>query len=143
MTIDNRDEGGRRFRVPIRIPPAWKIKAIAQFKLHQKEKQTTVKSDSGSSNFMSSRRQHNKGASVERTPAVVLINNRYDVPVPDGAKQGLHDLSLKCKEIRNELCAMNNARTSLLWLLRKSTDLEIQRNHSESYIASLRSREQS
>lgn len=66
--------------------------------------------------------------SIEPTKEAKL-ETEYDPSTVEDVEKKLEQLYAKGQEIKHEMQALDNVRTSLLWLLKKTTTLETQRNH--------------
>jgi hypothetical protein len=57
-----------------------------------------------------------------------------NTPEYEDGQAKLEQLYLKGQELRAELHSLNSVRSSLLWLLKKSNTLELQRNHTNPHV---------
>lgn len=93
------------FRVPLTVPSAWKMNVIARYKL-------------SSSSKKNSRQQSN-----------LIGQERQKKPRREVDLHNLQELYERGQEIRQKIHEINSVRHSLLWMLKKATQYELQQNH--------------
>ncbi len=98
----------RSFRVPISIPTASKVAAVAAYKRR-------------CGRAMAEAQQREAPAPPQTIAA--------GTPEHEEAVAKLEALYTKGQEVRQELQSLNGVRCSLMWLLKKSAALETLRNH--------------
>lgn len=117
----------RAFRVPIAIPTEKKIKTVAGYKKRLLALSTGNHKFDNSCGITNSNDPLPGGSSA---PSTVL---RENTPEYEEAEKNLEQLYAKGQNLRKELQSLNSVRFSLLWLLKKATTLETQRNHQGSH----------
>jgi FtsZ-binding cell division protein ZapB len=121
------------FRIPINIPTQNKLDAIAKFKQQQKEGErllaTVCDSDlAAKSNMEDDLMSHTmKEDKIEeiRMKKNCITENCTDL------QREQEDLRLSSNQIKNEIASLNDVQGDLLWILKKASQFEIQRNHSQ------------
>lgn len=125
FTMKDKVTAPRSFRVPITIPLEKKVRAVANYKKRMQTKELAQsfgnKSSSSSSSLSDS----------STKPYMTLMEN---TPEYEDGQAKLEQLYLKGQELRAELHSLNSVRSSLLWLLKKSNTLELQRNHTNPHV---------
>jgi len=110
-----------KFKVPVVMAPSWKIKAIAQFKVQQAAK--SMKNVSGEKNQIK----------LENEPSVQAVRPFSQIKIRDedeNIRREIDGLNKNSLIIRKEMQALSSIRVNLLWMLRKATLHETQRNHN-------------
>lgn len=121
------------FRVPINIPTQNKLDAIIKFKQQKKEADrllaTICDSDlaakSNVENVSMSVRMKEEKIEEIRVKIISLTETNSDL------QREQENLHLSNKQIKNEIASLNDIQGDLLWLLKKASQFEIQRNHSQ------------
>jgi len=113
----------RSFRVPVAIPLEKKVRAVAEIRRRQKAKESTIAIGNHVKQSTSS---------LESTKPYMTLTEH--TPEYEDGQAKLEQLYLKGQELRAELHSLNSVRSSLLWLLKKSNTLELQRNHTNPYV---------
>ena len=106
------------FRVPIRQPEKWKVESIAAFKKRQIEKNRLAENGANSSRKLD--QKNISESATKRSPASI----QRSAMAIEHIKRELEILHSNSMVIRNKMQALNAVRTSLLWLLKKSSALE-------------------
>ena len=129
--------GGASFTVPVPTPTAAKIKAVAHYKRQQLAKRAREAQEGGES--------LDEGAGVGAGAVdggdgqkLVLLAPSIGVVVPANKMHAVSDESIyrdlqgfdrNLKLLKREMNALTNVRVSLLWLLKKTTELETSINN--------------
>ena len=123
----------RTFRVPVPLPSNHKIQAVASYK-RQKYKcnANKVNRNTKEQNVLTSTTAtvsvattSSDAITTTSSPSLLAENTQeYE----ESQKQ-LEQLYTKGQELRQELQSLHGVRCSLLWLLKKATTLETQKNH--------------
>ena len=140
----------RSFRVPIAIPHEQKIKIVAAYKKRQIALSTNNHTfdnklyndhqQQNSANNINSNTDTNVNANIasisppieqQKQPNINIL--RENTPLYDENQHKLEQMYVKGQSLRQELQSLNSVRFSLLWLLKKATTLETQRNHKSSH----------
>jgi FtsZ-binding cell division protein ZapB len=121
------------FRIPLNIPTQKKLDAIAKFKQQKKEgerlRATICDSDLAAEsnmedNLMSYTIKKDKIKEI-RMKKNCITENCTDLQTEQ------EDLRLRSNQIKNEIASLNDVQGDLLWILKKASQFEIQRNHSQ------------
>jgi FtsZ-binding cell division protein ZapB len=120
------------FRIPVNIPTQNKLDAIAKFKQQQKQAErlraTISDVDLTASNVenvsMSNTMKEEKVEEI-REKKNNIIENCSDL------QREQESLRVSSNQIKNEIASLNDAQGDLLWILKKASKFEIQRNHSQ------------
>mmetsp|Transcript_27877 Transcript_27877/g.28146 ORF Transcript_27877/g.28146 Transcript_27877/m.28146 type:complete len:104 (+) Transcript_27877:162-473(+) len=92
------------FRVPLTAPSPWKISVVSRYKMTMAKKKPRELMDDGN-------------------------RDRDKKPRRDMDLHSLLELYERGREIRQKIHEINSVRHSLLWMLKKSTQYELQQNH--------------
>lgn len=121
------------FRIPINIPTQNKLDAIAKFKQQKLEgerlRATMCDSDlAAKSNIeddvMSYTMKEDKIEEI-RMKKNNIAENSTDL------QREQEDLRLSSNQIKKEIASLNDVQGDLLWILKKASQFEIQKNHSQ------------
>jgi FtsZ-binding cell division protein ZapB len=121
------------FRIPINIPTQNKLDAIARFKQQKKEEErlraTVCDSDlAAKSNMEDDLMSYTM--KEDKIEEIRMKKNCITEKCTD--LQGeQEDLRLSSDQIKNEIASLNDVQGDLLWILKKASQFEIQRNHSQ------------
>jgi len=130
--------GGTQFRVPIATTSANKIMAVAYYKKQQFLKRVRAAAEEGK-HAEDSAAIAVEGSSDHTGQKLVLQAPSIGVVIPANKMQSVSDESIhrdllgfdrNFKLLKTEMNSLTNVRMSLLWLLKKTTDLEMQINNS-------------
>mmetsp|Transcript_16745 Transcript_16745/g.28396 ORF Transcript_16745/g.28396 Transcript_16745/m.28396 type:complete len:129 (+) Transcript_16745:66-452(+) len=108
-----------KFRVPIGMPERWKVESIAKYKQLQATKAAKLAKLTGS--LITSNGKGKPVGSDGNFQANAV--HRNNIPI-DHIKKELEILHNNSIVIRNKMMALSSVRISLLWLLKKSTQME-------------------
>jgi hypothetical protein len=102
-----------KFRVAISNPEKWKVQSVAQYKKQQSAKQAKIQAI-----LVAKNKGNEKGAKES-----YVVAHKNNIPI-DHIKKELEILHNNSLVIRNKMMALSSVRTSLLWLLKKSNQVE-------------------
>lgn len=142
--------GGSTYRILIPTTPASKIRAIAKYKRAQYMKKMAASADATTTVVNDDKAGNNNGnqtsegaadstsTSLHAETKVVLQTPSIGIVVPANKMQSVSDESIQRELagidrnyflIRREMNSLTSVRTDLLWLLKKSTQLETSINN--------------
>jgi FtsZ-binding cell division protein ZapB len=121
------------FRIPINIPRQNKLDVIAKFKKQQKQAErlreticdVDLTATSNVENVSMSNTMKEEKIEEIREKKNDITENCSDL------QREQESLRVSSNQIKNEIASLNDAQGDLLWILKKASQFEIQRNHSQ------------